>query len=573
MTELAVRTSNAAPQVAHGGEQMNVHARWFGRAMWLGILADWVLAVPAIFAPEWTMTIFRLRPTADPVWTAFAGLLLFLLSLFYIPAATNPYRYRFNAWMAVFARIPGVIFFLLLNPGIYPAFGLADGSLFVIQLPLLLLAMRHRPAQPWRPPDTLQARADDRSAIWLKRTLWLGILADWILGVPAIFAPERVLAVMDFRPVQDPVWASFAALLLVLLGVFYVPGANRPYEYRANAWLAVIARPPGVIFFLLFWRGYYPAFGLLDGFLFLIEFPFLIKTLQLIPERRIRDIDSFEYHGTTYAAVKEAAFSGPYTELPYHKGVGLSTFLQLINDSTRNMHDRRDIRPHYDKLIHANGICYAGIWEIDRPSPYTGYFAKGSRGLLIARASVAGIFIKQGARRALGIGGKIFPTLDPNQWVWPGNFVAVSHLSGSRAKHILDIEMFNYPSIGLDPTANLINRVIFRLVDTRPGYRQVYPISTLGLKPGDPVVTPDLMMLKVADGTPRVDAKDFRDEMRLRNYPGGRLVYDILVKSFDVGPWTRLGSLTFTEDVISEGSDKRLHFWIPRDLPNLPQRV
>jgi hypothetical protein len=77
----------------------------------------------------------------------------------------------------------------------------------------------------------------------------------------------------------------------------------------------------------------------------------------------------------------------------------------------------------------------------------------------------------------------------------------------------------------------------------------------------------------VAEGTPRVDAKDFRDEMRLRNYPDGKLVYDIFVKSFKVEPWTRIGSMTFTEDSVSEGGDKRLNFWIPRDVPNLPQRV
>jgi len=131
--------------------------------------------------------------------------------------------------------------------------------------------------------------------------------------------------------------------------------------------------------------------------------------------------------------------------------------------------------------------------------------------------------------------------------------------------------MFNYPTIGWSPGANLINRVIFRSMDTRPGYRQLYPISTLGLKPGDPVVTPDLLMLKVADGTPRIDAKDFRDEIRLRHYPNQQLVYTIFVRNFDEPAWTRLGSLIFTEDVVSEGSDKRLHFWIPRDIPNQPK--
>src|SRR5262245_66526695 len=101
---------------------MSAEARWFGRAVWLGILADWVLAVPTIFAPRWVLQTLGFRPTGDPVWTAFAALLVFLLSLFYIPAATNPARYRFNAWMTVFARPPGVVFFLILNPGHYPAF-------------------------------------------------------------------------------------------------------------------------------------------------------------------------------------------------------------------------------------------------------------------------------------------------------------------------------------------------------------------------------------------------------------------------------------------------------------------
>lgn len=40
-----------------------------------------------------------------------AGLLLTLLSLFYIPAAINPDRYRANAWLAVIARCAGGLFF------------------------------------------------------------------------------------------------------------------------------------------------------------------------------------------------------------------------------------------------------------------------------------------------------------------------------------------------------------------------------------------------------------------------------------------------------------------------------
>jgi hypothetical protein len=138
---------------------------------------------------------------------------------------------------------------------------------------------------------------------------------------------------------------------------------------------------------------------------------------------------------------------------------------------------------------------------------------------------------------------------------------------------VLDIEMTNYPTIGLDPIANFINRVIFRAMDTRPGYRQLFPISTLGVRPGDPVVTPDLMLLKAPREMPRVDRKDFRDEIRVRHSPDHTLVFDILVKNFGDPDWRRLGSLLFNEDTVSEGSDKRLHFWIPRDIPNLPKQA
>ena len=555
----------------------NKYAKRFGIAVWIGILADWVLGIPVIFFPQAVLNLLGFRPTVDPVWTAFAGLLVVLLSLFYIPGALNPYRYRFNAWLAVFARPPGVIFFFLLNPGYYPAFGILDGVLFMIQYPLLLLAMRETPRESriYESPETLapQVKVGDRSALWLKRAIWIGIIQDWVLGIPTIFAPEKVLSMVGQRQTLDPVWTSFAALLLVLLGLFYAPGANQPYRYRANAWLAVFARPPGVIFFLFIWPAFYALFAAIDAFMFLIQIPFLILTMQLIPERRLHDDDVFEYRGNTFRNVKEAAFEGEYNELPYHLGLGVTNLLQFINDSSRNMFDRRDIRPHYNKLIHANGVCYAGTWKIDRDSPYTGYFANGSEGLLIARASVAGPFIKAGASRAFGIAGKIFPTMDPDEWVWPATFVTVSRLSGYRKKHVLDIEMSNYASVGLNPGAILINRVLFRAMDTRPGYRQLYPISTLGLKRCDRVVTPDLMSLMVQAGTPRVDAKDFRDEIRLRHYPNNQLVFDILVRNFDEPDWIRLGSLTFTDDVVSEGSDKRLHFWIPRDLPNLPKLV
>ncbi|MBV9578860.1 MAG: hypothetical protein JO057_09745 [Chloroflexi bacterium] len=276
----------------------------------------------------------------------------------------------------------------------------------------------------------------------------------------------------------------------------------------------------------------------------------------------------FGYSGSTFAEVKEVAFSGPYTTLPNNPTVGLKTFLRFLNGSARNLVDKRDIRPWYPKLIHPNGICYTGVWRIDQDSPYTGYFSKGSEGLCLARLSVAGAKLRAGDRRAFGIAGKVFPTVDPEERVRPGNFVLVSNLSGSKERHVLDIESTNFPTVGWDPQAILVNRIIFRMMDSRPGWRQLFPISALGVPRGGAVVTPDVMRLPPMEGTPRIDAADFRDELRLEQYPGHSVALAIEVRKFHQKTWTRLGRIDFTEDAVSDGQDHRIHFWIPSDDPS-----
>ncbi|MBD2531018.1 hypothetical protein H6G97_16085 [Nostoc flagelliforme FACHB-838] len=412
----------------------------------------------------------------------------------------------------------------------------------------------------------------NKYAVWFRHIVWLGIIQDWVIGLPAIFAPNWLLELLHQRPSQDPVWTSFAGLLVVLLSLFYIPGANDPYRYTPNAVLATFARPPGVLFFFFLYPNIYPAFGIIDLVLCLFQIPLLILTMLNKPQPSTPDNDVFEYDGSTYKEVKEVGFSGPYGEpLPYQQGVGLTTFVQLFNDAARNLFDRRDIRPHYDKLIHANGVCYTGLWKITEDSPYTGYFSKGSEGLVFARLSVAGAGIKRGDRRALGLAGKVYPTLNPDEKAKPGNFVTVDYLTGIKTKHITDTELTNFPDVGPDIGAKLVNRVIFRLVDKRPGFRQVFPISTLGVEPGGKVVTPDLFMLRVAEGTPKIDAEDFRDELRLEKYPNHTLVYTINVKNFDEKEWTKLGVIELNDYAICEGCDKRIHFWIPRDIP-VPKR-
>jgi hypothetical protein len=424
----------------------------------------------------------------------------------------------------------------------------------------------------------------NRYAKWFKRAMWVGILQDWALGIPAIFAPEKTIRFVRQRPTRDPTWTGFAALLVSLLGLLYIPGAQDPIRHRASAILSVLARPPGVVFFFALRRGTYPIFGIIDSVLSAVQIPLLFLTFRderkrMAPEakkaasgtrRQIEQSALLAYDGATFSDVKSVAFQDPYDELPNHRGMTPGRIVRLFNDGSRNLIDRRDILPRFDKLIHANGISFSGVWQIDTASPYTGYFAAGSKGLVVARGSVAGNRLKRGSRRAFGYGIKVFPTLDPDERVKPGNIVTVTKLSGDKIPQIVDYTPTNNPSVGLDPGAALVSRGIFRLADTRPGWRQLYPVSTLGLPDDAPVRTPDLLMLKVADGTPRNDAKDFRDELRLERYPGRKLTYMLLVKDFADADWTRIGTLELDDYAIAEGGDKRLHFWIPRDVPSEP---
>lgn len=416
----------------------------------------------------------------------------------------------------------------------------------------------------------------DKAVKYFRWVVWLGILLDWLWAIPAIFYPSQTLQLIGHAPSgNDYAWVAFAALLTVLVTLFYIPSANDPRYYRPATWLTVLARLSYALFFLLLYPRNFYLVGIVNAVFFVVEALLWRRILKSSPQPyetqrpATAEPQSWEppYTGSTFAWVKQVTFEGEYERLPYHRGLGLASALQFVNGSARNLIEVRDIRPRFDKLIHANGICFSGVWHIDQDSPYTGYFSKGSQGLVIARFSVAGNQLMRGSRRALGIAGKVFPTMDRDLKVKPGNFVTVSRLSGLRGRHVVDQEVTNKPEIGLDPAANFINRVIFRLMDTRPGYRLLHPISSLGVLPGNPIVTPDLMMLKVADSTPRVDEADFRDELRLRNYPGNRLVYTINVKSFNADCWTPLGKIEFTEDSVSEGGDKRLHFWIPQDFP------
>jgi hypothetical protein len=116
--------------------------RWFKRVLWIGILANLALSIPTLLAPSLMLSVSGFPEATPLMWTRFAALLLILLTVFYMPAAIDPDRYRAIAWLAVLARLAGVIFFIGTQAPEYRTLGLIDLVFFMPEIILLTLAVR-----------------------------------------------------------------------------------------------------------------------------------------------------------------------------------------------------------------------------------------------------------------------------------------------------------------------------------------------------------------------------------------------------------------------------------------------
>jgi len=93
--------------------------------------------------------------------------------------------------------------------------------------------------------------------------MWLGIGANVACALISILWTEDVLNFLHLEMARPLVWPRFAAFLLVLLSIFYVPSAIDPLVHRYSAVVAIICRFAGVAFFTIV-GGRYIFFGLFD---------------------------------------------------------------------------------------------------------------------------------------------------------------------------------------------------------------------------------------------------------------------------------------------------------------------
>lgn len=267
--------------------------------------------------------------------------------------------------------------------------------------------------------------------------------------------------------------------------------------------------------------------------------------------------------------------SDPLSTLPQNTVTfgKLFTFTKniILGDAKRTLADHRDIIEPFDKLAHPNGVCLKGIWQIHKENPYSGYFKKASKALIIARASTALSMTKRGDIRAFGFAGKLFPTSKPTQLnkVPTANFFAIDDLGGTAALHYTDVAMTNEPSV--TTTSEVLKNILYALkiakafasADNHSGIRQLYEISELGEKNKANIITPKWIKISAQKGQ-TVDAKDFREEFSLRK--GQKIIFDIAVSSKELDGqkiWQTIGTITFDDSVISNTCDHRLHFHHP----------
>jgi hypothetical protein len=292
------------------------------------------------------------------------------------------------------------------------------------------------------------------------------------------------------------------------------------------------------------------------------------------------------YRGSRFSEVREAIFANPYQEvwgrageppLPVYS-VSLPSALRGIlplgspyffrQAVARAVDSRADLRWGTDRkgfrrIIHTNGICLTGRWEISEQTPYSGYFQKDSQALVVGRYSTCCTETRRGRERSLSLVGKLFPTTDSNhrELLSTANFFTQQDIGGDRTDYINDAELRNAPNTtswrrGLGVPVLLIEAILFEKTDKQPTQRQLYQIAELGKPDGEPTHAPAFMRLLVDPSQPRVagDALDFRDE--------------IMAQIFDRGDAIAKRTLTFHIDVTDEGSTRGPNFFQRRTFAN-----
>jgi hypothetical protein len=312
------------------------------------------------------------------------------------------------------------------------------------------------------------------------------------------------------------------------------------------------------------------------------------------------------YAGSRFAEVHAAVWSQPYPDgrlptypvtlgsvvrglLPFGRAYVFRQAVARAVDSSADLRWGPD-RQGFRRLLHPNGMCLSGVWEITEPTEYSGYFAPGSQALVIARYSTCCTETRRGHARSLALAGKLFPTTDPEHAtpLRTASFITQQDIGGDDTSYINDVELRNAPDTsgwrrGSGIPILLVTGAVFSVVDREPAIRQLYEVAELGKPPDQPTRAPAFMRLRVSPDQPRIEGAelDFRDEILRQIFDPGdpvpRRTITLDIEVTDTGAthgpaiaqrrtfsgWRRIGTLTFDNAVASYAGDFVLHFHHP----------
>ncbi len=316
------------------------------------------------------------------------------------------------------------------------------------------------------------------------------------------------------------------------------------------------------------------------------------------------------YRGSRFREVRDAIFANPYQtvwgadgepSLPRSRVTIASVYKGIMpfgrpflfrQAAERTVDSHADLRWGADgkgfrRIVHPNGVCLTGLWEITEETPYSGAFSEGSRALAIGRYSTCCSEVSRGEVRSLSLVGKLYPTTDPDhaELLPTASFITQEDIGGLRTAYINDAELRNAPDItpwrrGKAVPILALAGILFTLVDPKGTLRQLYQIAELGKPPGEPTRAPQFMRLLAAADQPRIEgaALDLRDEVMAQIFDKGdpvprrRLVFEIEVTDDGHGldllglvrwkfeNWRRIGRLSFDDATISYNGDHVVHF-------------
>jgi hypothetical protein len=210
------------------------------------------------------------------------------------------------------------------------------------------------------------------------------------------------------------------------------------------------------------------------------------------------------YRGSRFSEVCEALFANPYQRtwgadgeppLPVHP-VTLSSLLYGIlpfgppyvfrQATERAVDSAADLRwgpdrKGFRRLVHPNGICLTGLWQITEDTGYSGYFRNGSRALVVGRYSTCCRETRRGQVRSLSLVGKMFPTGDPDHAapLRTASFMTQQDIGGDYNERqrwsdpaAIEAEIAHIRSLGIDALRRLISDLTFGFARERISARR-----------------------------------------------------------------------------------------------------